>query len=54
MAAPLTFAHAVGAQVSGTGITLSTALTRQHAIEAQVAGNVPTPGAPNRYYARRP
>jgi hypothetical protein len=54
IAAPLTFAHAAGAQVSGTGITLSTALTRQHAREAQVAGKLPTPGAPNQYYRRNP
>ena len=30
VAAPLTLAHAAGAQVSGTGITLATALTRMH------------------------
>jgi hypothetical protein len=54
IAAPLTFAHAAGAQVSGTGITLSTALTRQHAREAQVAGKVPTPGAPNQYFRKNP
>jgi non-reducing end alpha-L-arabinofuranosidase len=53
VAAPLTSAHAVGAQVSGTGITLTAALTREHASVAQVAGNVPTPGAPNQY-SRRP
>jgi hypothetical protein len=52
VAAPLTFAHAAGAQVSGTGITLTAALTREHASGAQVADNVPTPGAPNRYYRR--
>ena len=49
VAAPLTFAHAAGAQVSGTGITLTGALTRAHASEAQVASDVPTPGAPNKY-----
>ncbi len=53
VAAPLTLAHAAGAQVSGTGITLTAALTRAHASGAQVADNVPTPGAPNRYYRRR-
>jgi non-reducing end alpha-L-arabinofuranosidase len=53
VAAPLTVAHAVGAQVSGTGITLTTALTRAHDSGAQVAGSVPTPGAPNQY-SRRP
>ena len=50
VAAPLTFAHAAGAQVSGSGITLTAALTLAHASGAQVAGSVPTPGAPNRYY----
>jgi hypothetical protein len=53
VAAPLTFAHAVGAQVSGTGITLTAALTLAHASGAQVSSNVPTPGAPNQYYRRR-
>jgi hypothetical protein len=50
--APLTLAHAVGAQVSGTGITLTAALTKDHASGTQVTDNVPTPGAPNHY--RRP
>ncbi len=52
VAAPLKFAHAAGAQVSGTGITLSAALTREHAAGAQIAGNVPTPGSPNQYEGR--
>jgi len=52
VAAPLTFAHAAGAQVSGTGITLTAALTRAHDVGAQVASNVPTPGAPNQYYKK--
>jgi hypothetical protein len=51
--APLTLAHAAGAQVSGTGITLTSALTKAHASGAQVASGVPTPGAPNQYYGRR-
>ena len=53
VAAPLTLAHAAGAQVSGTGITLTAALTQAHASGAQVASDVPTPGAPNKYYRRR-
>jgi hypothetical protein len=53
VARPLTFAHAAGAQVSGTGITLAAALTRPHASGAQVASDIPTPGAPNKYYRRR-
>jgi hypothetical protein len=52
VAEPLKYAHGAGAQVSGTGITLTTALTRVHASGAQVSDNVPTPGAPNRYYRR--
>jgi hypothetical protein len=54
VAAPLTRAHAHGAQVSGTGIALTTALTRAHAIGAQVASTFPTPGAPNHYQRRIP
>jgi non-reducing end alpha-L-arabinofuranosidase len=52
VSAPLTHAYAAGAQVSGTGITLTTALTRAHASGTNVTDNVPTPGAPNRYYRR--
>jgi len=52
VSAPLTHAHAAGAQVSGTGITLTTALTRAHANGSNVTDNVPTPGAPNRYYRK--
>jgi hypothetical protein len=50
--APLTLAHAAGAQVSGTGITLTTVLTRAHDSGAQVSDNIPTPGAPNWYHTR--
>jgi hypothetical protein len=53
VASPLTIAHAVDAQVSGTGITLTTALTKAHDSGAQVAGSVPTPGAPNQYSRRQ-
>jgi hypothetical protein len=42
-------AHAAGAQVAGTGITLRTPLTHAHPIGAQVVTNAPTPGAPNKY-----
>jgi hypothetical protein len=49
---PLRFAHAVDAQVSGSGITLAAALTKAHDRAAPVAGDVPTPGAPNQYYKR--
>jgi hypothetical protein len=37
---------------SGTGITLTAAVTRAHASGAQIAGSVPTPGAPNQYYRK--
>jgi hypothetical protein len=50
--APLTHTHGTGAQVSGTGITFTSALTHAHAIGAQVTDDVPTPGAPNRYHRR--
>ncbi|MGO8676744.1 MAG: arabinofuranosidase catalytic domain-containing protein [Limisphaerales bacterium] len=52
VAAPLTMAHAADAQVSGSGITLTTALTRAHDRGAQVANGVPTPGGPNQYYPK--
>ncbi len=52
VAAPLKFAHAAGAEVSGTGIFLAAPLTRAHAAGAQVVGDVPTPGAPNQYYGK--
>jgi len=45
----LAHAHAAGAEVSGTGITLSAPLGRAHAREAQITGSVSTPGAANRY-----
>ncbi|HZQ18605.1 MAG TPA: arabinofuranosidase catalytic domain-containing protein [Terriglobales bacterium] len=47
--APLTHAHAAGAELAGSGITLSGGLTRAHAEGAVVSDNIPTPGAPNRY-----
>ena len=45
-------AHPVGAQVSGTGITLTTALTQAHTSASQVSGSPSTPGAPNHYYRK--
>ncbi len=50
--APLKFAHAVDAQVSGTGITLTTALTKAHDSGTQIASGIPTPGAANQYHRR--
>jgi hypothetical protein len=49
---PLAHAHAAGAGLSGSGITLTTALTRPHASEVPVTGNVPTPGSANQYYRK--
>jgi len=48
--APLTRAHALGAQVSGTGLTLTGPLSKAHPVGAQVLGGVPTPGAPNQFH----
>jgi len=50
VSAPLRFAHAAEADVAGTGITLTTALTRVHVSGVPVGSDLPTPGAPNRYY----
>jgi non-reducing end alpha-L-arabinofuranosidase len=47
--ASLKFAHASSAQVSGSGITLKSALTKAHDSGAPVFGSIPTPGAPNQY-----
>jgi hypothetical protein len=49
VAVPLVKIHDVGAQVSGSGITLASPLTRAHDSGTQVSGNVPTPGEPNQY-----
>ncbi len=53
VAMPLAIEHAVGTQVSGTGITFTAPLTKAHDNGAQAASYLPTPGAPNQY-ARRP
>ena len=49
VAGPLKFAHAAGAQLSGSGITLRSALTKAHGVGSAVGSEVPTPGGPNRY-----
>ena len=48
------FLHMSGdaVQALGSGITLTTALTKAHASGAQVGGAGPTPGSPNQYYRR--
>lgn len=45
----LSKAHPMGAQVSGSGITLTATLTKAHETGAQAASNLPTPGQPNQY-----
>ena len=52
--APLAHAHAAGAEVSGTGITLAAPLKLAHPREAQVTGSISTPGGPNHYFVKRP
>ncbi|MFP5236342.1 MAG: arabinofuranosidase catalytic domain-containing protein [Acidobacteriota bacterium] len=47
--APLARAHQAGAQVSGSGITLSNPLAHAHAKGTQVADHLPSPGAANDY-----
>jgi hypothetical protein len=49
VATPLKFAHPAGTQISGTGITLTTALVQEHPSGALITTNAPTPGAPNQY-----
>jgi len=39
----------VGAQVSGSGLTLVAPLKLPHDAATQVAEDLPTPGAPNKY-----
>jgi hypothetical protein len=46
---PLKFPHAAGTLVAGTGITLTSGLSRTHARGSQVSDNLPTPGAANKY-----
>jgi hypothetical protein len=52
VSAPLAHEHAVGAPISGSGITLATPMTRAHASGAQVFDDLPTPGAPNQFHAK--
>lgn len=46
-------AHAVGEAVSGTGITLSSPLTKSHDGGTPVSNNIPTPGMPNQYVRKQ-
>jgi len=52
VSAPLVHAHSAGAEVSGSGITLTAALKGAHPSGAQITDNLPTPGAPNKYSKR--
>jgi hypothetical protein len=52
VASPVSHPHPAGAQISGSGISLTGPLIRTHTIGAQVSDNVPTPGAPNQYRKR--
>ncbi|HLP18594.1 MAG TPA: alpha-N-arabinofuranosidase, partial [Bacteroidota bacterium] len=49
LAMPLAREHAIGAQVSGSGLTLASPLTKAHETGSPVSSNLPTPGAPNQY-----
>jgi non-reducing end alpha-L-arabinofuranosidase len=49
---PLKYAHSVGVNVSGSGITLASSLTKTHARGIPVSSNLPTPGGPNQYALR--
>jgi hypothetical protein len=51
--APLRSTYAVGAQISGSGITLAAPLTKAHDGGTPIGSHLPTPGEPNQY-ARRP
>lgn len=50
--APLQSSHPSGTSVTGTGITLSSALEHTHDVGSQVTSDLPTPGKPNVYSAR--
>ncbi len=50
---PLVKSHDIGAQVSGSGITLAAPLTKAHDSGTPIAGHLPTPGKPNQY-VRKP
>ena len=49
VSAPLKKGHPLNAQISGSGITLASALTKTHDNGAQLASKLPTPGEPNQY-----
>jgi non-reducing end alpha-L-arabinofuranosidase len=49
---PLKYAHVLGTQVSGSGITFTSSLSKAHDKGTQVAGNIPTPGEPNQFFRK--
>jgi len=49
---PLKNAFESGIQVSGSGISLTAPLTKNHETGALLANSLPTPGMPNRYYKK--
>jgi non-reducing end alpha-L-arabinofuranosidase len=51
--APLANAYPAGAEVSGSGIALTSPLARQHANGTQIYDYLPTPGAPNKYFSKQ-
>ncbi len=51
---PLTNHYAAGETVSGSGITLSTAMRHSHASRTNITGDLATPGAPNSYQSSQP
>jgi non-reducing end alpha-L-arabinofuranosidase len=53
LAQPLAHPHAAGAQIGGTGIGLTSALTKEHAGGTQVYTDTPTPGNSNQYEGRK-
>ncbi len=51
---PLTNHYPSGEMVSGSGITLGTALLHSHASRTNITGDLATPGAPNTYQSNQP
>ncbi|HEX2920535.1 MAG TPA: arabinofuranosidase catalytic domain-containing protein [Bacteroidales bacterium] len=49
LSTPLKSGYIAGSKVAGSGITLKEALKKTHNSGTQMAGGVPTPGAPNEY-----
>ena len=49
LATSLKFSHAMGTEVSGSGVTLSESLTKEHISGTQITTGLPTPGGPNQY-----